>query len=114
MIESQRNAQIYQNLGRGRLHIMQLLPGQVGQPPDNNVRSSSRAIIVIAVLLFALSGLMTGFAVGVFVRINPAGLSGPIARTTPTTGQSKGTTPAPKTHPVPLGWPVIDDYSNVE
>jgi hypothetical protein len=93
---------------------MQILPGQVGQPPVNNTRGSSRAIIVIAVLLFALSGLMTGFAVGAFVRINPAGLSGPIARTTPTTGPSKGTTPAPKSHPVPLGWPVVDDYSNVE
>lgn len=91
---------------------MQLLPGQVGQPPVNNVRSSSRVIIVIAILLFALSGLLTGFAVGAFVRTNPAGQSNPITRTTPTTGQSKGATPTPKPRPVPLNPPIIDDVTN--
>ena len=34
----------------------------------NNVRSQSHTIVVVAMLLFALAGLISGFAVGAFIR----------------------------------------------
>ena len=38
------------------------------QRQTNNVSSQSRTIVVVAMLLFALAGLISGFAVGAFIR----------------------------------------------
>src|SRR6266496_4796400 len=77
----------------------------------NNINQQTRKIAVVAILLFALSGLISGFAVGAFVH--------PKAQTGTGTGATgSSTTPiAHVTHTPPtaltqtpkeLGYPVID------
>jgi hypothetical protein len=83
----------------------------------NNVNQQTRKVAVIAILLFALSGLISGFAVGAFVH--------PKARTgagtgTGTTG-SKSTpiahatqTTVPNINPIRMGDPVVTQISTYE
>src|SRR5947199_4681228 len=77
----------------------------------NNINQQTRKIAVVAILLFAFSGLISGFAVGAFVH--------PKAKTGAGTGSTgSGTTPITQvTHtpstvqtqtPAELGFPVID------
>src|SRR5579884_633624 len=54
-----RSQTMYQNLRRGQLYLKSF----PAQSPTNNFNGPSRSIAVLAVLLFALAGLMTGFAV---------------------------------------------------
>jgi hypothetical protein len=76
----------------------------------NNISQQSRTIAIVAMLLFAIAGLISGFAVGVFVHpgqhIQPTGqtrLSKP-----PPAKQSTTPTPTPRVqHPLPLGFPII-------
>src|SRR5260370_19595039 len=81
----------------------------------NTLDQQSRRIAVIAILLFAFSGLISGFAVGAFVRPNFG------AGTTSHTGSAR--TPVPpitKTvsltspHPVKMGDPVVAMAQYVE
>jgi hypothetical protein len=82
---------------------MQTLSSQ----PPNHISQQTRKIAVFAVLLFALSGLISGFAVGAFMHSKPRG--------TATTPPSSGTTPVtqitrttnPSMHPVKMGDPVV-------
>jgi hypothetical protein len=77
------------------------------------ISQQSRKIAVYAILLFALSGLISGFAVGAFVRprIGPA-----------TTSTGSGTTPGAQstktsqstTEHINLDFPVIADFSFTE
>lgn len=79
-----------------------------GQRQTNNLSSQSRTIAFLAMLLFALAGLISGFAVGTFIRpgshlqttnLNP-GSTPPIT--------SRNMTPTPTPHlvqPIPLGFP---------
>ena len=83
----------------------------------NNVNQQTRKVAVIAILLFAFSGLISGFAVGAFVH--------PKARTgagtgTGTTG-SKSTpiahatqTTVPTINPIRMGDPVVTQISTYE
>ena len=80
------------------------------QPSINNLSSQSRTIAVVAMLLFAVGGLISGFAVGAFIR--PGHQAQP-------TGQTRLPTPPPANqsttptntrhtqHPLPLGYPTI-------
>lgn len=87
---------------------MQTLSSQ----PPNHISQQTRKIAVFAILLFALSGLISGFAVGAFVHsqrgvgTTPAG-SGltPVGQITKTPASTTGT------ENVNLGYPEIDDFS---
>jgi|SRR6266568_7823825 len=102
---------MYQDIRKERLHRMQSLPGQSSK---NNLST----IILIAILLFALSGLISGFAVGAFVRPNLSQLTNPNAGTTQSpdqTGPAATATVKPTTHPIFLGEPIISrNYSYIE
>jgi hypothetical protein len=74
----------------------------------NSLSQQSRKIALFAILLFALSGLISGFAVGAFVRPKfGIGTTSPGSRTTPV-GQNTETPVITKTsNPVKLGYPVF-------
>ncbi|HLQ29184.1 MAG TPA: hypothetical protein VK140_08110 [Ktedonobacteraceae bacterium] len=88
-----------------------------GQRPTNNLSSQSRIIAFISILLFALAGLISGFAFGAFLHPGQQAQSpnqGQIA-TVPAPGQLTTPTPTSHTqHPVPLGIPTIDHVSYTE
>lgn len=103
---------MYQEAGRRQLYGMQTVtrPGST-----SGLSSQSRIIAVIAILLFAFSGLLSGFAVGAFIRSTPAQTStpNPVA-TTEVHKSSSSPTPPPVQNPVKLGWPVVDQYEPTE
>jgi hypothetical protein len=83
----------------------------------NNVNQQTRKVAVIAILLFALSGLISGFAVGAFVHPKAQTVTG---RETGTTG-SKSTPIAHATqttvqtiNPIRMGDPVVTQISTYE
>jgi hypothetical protein len=88
-----------------------------GREPSNNLGTQSRTIAIIALCLFALAGLISGFAVGAFVR--PSHNQQGILSTPALTPKRAGQTPTP-THtpslqrPVNLGIPRIDHVSYSE
>jgi hypothetical protein len=91
------------------------IPSQ--QRQTNNGSSQTRMIAILAMLLFALAGLVSGFAVGAFIH---PGLH------FQTPGQGKTSTPPPTKqfatpthtphtqHPIPLGYPLIGHVSYSE
>lgn len=84
--------------------------------PNNNQRTRSRGIVIAAFTLFALSGLLIGFAVGAFTRARQPGQP-QIDNTGSTTTAIQAKTPqttSTTVHAVPLGWPVVDKESTVE
>jgi hypothetical protein len=79
----------------------------------NSLSLQSRTAAFAAIVLFAFSGLISGFAVGAFVHPNfalPAHDTGshPVIQSNP------AQTPVANEHPIPLGFPVIDQSSNAE
>ena len=81
----------------------------------SGLSSQSRIIAVIAILLFAFSGLLSGFAVGTLIRPTPARTSTPNSvATTEAHKSSPSPTPTPAQDPVKLGWPVVDQYKSPE
>src|SRR5947199_4425299 len=70
-------------------------PGPTFRPntlPDNKRRPRSQTIVFTAFTLFALSGLLIGFAVGAFTRSRQPGQPG-IDNTGSTSGAVQGKTP---------------------
>jgi len=82
-----------------------------GQGTTNNVGAQSRTVAIIAILLFALAGLISGFAVGAFVRPNQSHqATNPNQPINPPV-QGKTGTPTPTAtpiHPEFLGEPIIN------
>ena len=82
----------------------------------NALGQQSRKIAVIAILLFAFSGLISGFAVGAFVR--PKFSTGTTSHTgsgiTPVVQITKSTSSNTQPHPVEFSYPRIDYFDNVE
>src|SRR2546429_10026763 len=77
----------------------------------NNINQQTRKIAVVAILLFALSGLISGFAVGAFVHPKAQTGSGTGAtgsRTTPIAHVTHTPPTALTQTPKELGYPVID------
>src|SRR5260370_26407954 len=79
----------------------------------NNVNQQTRKIAVVAILLFALSGLISGFAVGAFLHPKTHTGTGPGtgntgSKTTPITQVTHTPTTAQTQTPQELGFPVID------
>ncbi len=78
--------------------------------------SPSQSIAIVAVILFALSGLISGFAIGAFIHPpktttadNISGNTHPIVAQTPVSTRG--------THGIktfPLGWPVIEFFNETE
>src|ERR1700730_18439949 len=83
---------------------MQTLSGR----RSNGLSPQSRRIATFAIILFALSGLISGFAVGAFVRpkIGGAGNNNGTG-ISPIMQQTKTSTPSAQSHPVKLGDPVV-------
>ncbi len=69
---------------------MQTLSSQ----PPNRISQQTRKIAVFAILLFALAGLISGFAVGAFMHSKP--------RVTQATSKSSGTTPVTQITKTPV------------
>jgi hypothetical protein len=83
----------------------------------NNLSSQSRTIAVVAMLLFAVAGLISGFAVGAFIRPGHHVQSSRQTRlpTPPPANQLTTPTPTPHAqHPVPLGYPIIVQVNYIE
>ncbi len=80
----------------------------------NRIGQQTRKIAVFAILLFALSGLISGFAVGAFVHSKPrgSGTTPTSSRTTPVTQITR--TVNPTIHPVRMGDPVVTQINSFE
>jgi hypothetical protein len=79
----------------------------------NNINQQTRKIAVVAILLFALSGLISGFAVGAFVHPKAqsgtgTGTGNTGSKTTPITQVTHTPTTTQTQTPQELGFPVID------
>lgn len=86
------------------------------QPSANNFNSQSRGIVLTAIVLFALAGLLSGFAVGAFVRPghSPQVNIPSQAATTPTAHKAHTPTAPVTNHPAPINEPTIGPYSYFE
>lgn len=96
---------MYKEMTRGSFSRMQT----VANRSPNNVRSQTRTIAFFAILLFALSGLISGFAVGAFIHPKTGSTTGNSgANTNPPVAQKTQTpTSTETTHPTPIDWPKI-------
>src|SRR5947209_11969262 len=82
---------------------------------SSELRTRSRRLAVFAVLLFGLSGLLSGFALGAFIRPKVPGIttSNRIG-ITPPVSQKASTTTTEQAPPLPIGFPVVDQITKVE
>lgn len=88
-----------------------------GPQVNTEQRKQPVGIIVTAIVLFALAGLLSGFAIGGFVRSQKNSLNNLPNQTS--TSSKKHTTPTPTPtastdHPIPMGIPVVDNRTYVE
>jgi hypothetical protein len=90
---------------------MQTLPGQE-HFHTVSVGTQTRNVVLIALVFFALAGLISGFTVGAFLHSHQTGqIKLPSqASNTQTKPQQTVTTAPSSAHPLPLGDPVIDSY----
>jgi len=86
------------------------------QSSTNNFNSQPRSIVLMAIILFALGGLLSGFAVGAFVRPGHGSQVNIPSQTATTPTAHKTSTPTtPVTdHPSPINEPAIGAYSYFE
>lgn len=88
-----------------------------GQESVNNLNSQSRAIAIIALMLFALAGLLSGFAVGAFIRPAQQQLANNTSTTITPPPQKQVRTPTTNTHPsrsLPMNPPTIQQFQYSE
>lgn len=83
------------------------------QSSMNNVNGPSRSIAVLAVIFFALSGLISGFAVGGFLH-SRAGQSSTSGAGTTSEGQTTKPSSTHTSHPTPLGFPLMNVSNTLE
>jgi hypothetical protein len=74
----------------------------------------AHTVAIVAILLFAFSGLLSGFAVGAFIRVQPSSPSRPNFGATSVVQKGQTPTTVPTRNPVKLGWPVVDEYKSSE
>ena len=105
------------NLRRERFLRMQTLTRPNYSPVTKSNPGDSQAVrvAVLAFILFALSGLIIGFAFGAFVHFSPAKTANSTTNIT-TIQQKTGNTPVvtKKVHVVPLGFPSLQSYTYSE
>lgn len=88
-----------------------------GTGSTHHTGSQTRSIAIVAVILFALSGLISGFSIGAFIRPPKSAPTDPnaLGTTPPLAAQSPVSTKGPRTiKEVPLGWPVIEYFNSME
>lgn len=117
MYEDVSKFQNLRNLRKERFLRMQTLTRPDYSPARSNPGDSQALkVAMMAVMLFALSGLITGFAFGAFVHFSPAkspNSTNGITTTQQNTGSTTNATPQ-KAKPVPLGLPLLKGYSYSE
>jgi hypothetical protein len=91
---------------------MQMLSGR----GPGGLNAQSRRIAILAILLFGLSGLISGFAVGAFIHPKAApttGTTGPGGATSPASQTTKSSTKSTSSENVKVGWPILGsgDYT---
>jgi len=85
------------------------------RPPSSGLSSQSRRIAIFAILLFGLSGLISGFAMGAFVRPKIPGITTSAGiGITPPVSQSSSTKTTTQMRPINIGFPVVDQMAGVE
>jgi len=89
------------------------MKNMAAQNVTQNVSSRSRTIAISAMILFALSGLISGMTVAAFYPPKSSSLSSS-NRGNPVPQKTKTPTPTTGINPVPLGYPVIDTISSYE
>jgi hypothetical protein len=96
---------MYKHLTRGSFSPMQTIADR----SPNNAHSQTRAIAVLAVMLFAFAGLISGFATGAFIHPKTGTTTGNSGSHTGQVTPQKTQTPvSTKTiHPSPIYWPQI-------
>jgi hypothetical protein len=95
---------------------MQTLPGQE-QFHTVPVGTQTRSAVLAAIMLFALAGLFSGFAVGIFVhphKTTQLTLPNQTSHTSKTRTKQTPTTTTLQVHPIPLGEPVVVNYQYTE
>src|SRR5436189_6482976 len=104
---------MYNSIRRERPYNMQTLSGQGSA---NNLKNQSRAIAVISIILFAIAGLLSGFAVSAFTRPVQQQLANNTG-TTLTPQQKPAHTPTATSHTqqsFPLNPPSIQQAQYIE
>lgn len=95
---------MYEEITRESLSAMQT----VANRSSNNVSSQTRTMAFLAVLLFAVAGLISGFAVGAFIHPKPRTGSGTASGSThPVVQKTKESTPVTSSHPTFLADPIL-------
>ena len=98
-------------------------PAASRQQPNPNFRATannrSTIVVILALLLFALSGLMTGFATGTFTRPKQTASQGnkdPKGNipTTVAAQQTPKASTTPSVQAVPVGCPAVEQFSDTE
>lgn len=87
------------------------------EPQIKTERAQPSGIIVTAIIIFALAGLLSGFAIGGFVRPlkNPSTTLPNQTSTSPKLHTTQTpSTPITTEHPTPMGFPAIDHYQYIE
>src|SRR5215469_3022585 len=102
--------EMYREANR-RIDYMKRIAAQ-GATPDTSSRS--RTIAITAMLLFALSGLISGMTVAAFYPPKFSIPSSSNPGNNPVVQKTETHTPTTGIHPVPLGYPVIDTIRSFE
>lgn len=106
------------NLRKERFLRMQTLTRPDYPPASRSNPGASQAVrvAVLAVILFALSGLITGFAFGAFVHFSPTKTASSTTNVSTIQQNTGNTTTATtkKVHVVPLGFPSLQTYTYSE
>lgn len=117
MYEDVRRYQNLRNLRKERFLRMQTLTRPSFSPTNNNTGDSQALrVAVMAAILFALSGLITGFAFGAFVHFSPAKTNNPTTSINTSQQKTGSTAPVttPQVKPVAIGLPLLKPYSYSE
>src|SRR5579859_6123452 len=106
----ERRKQTYSKLAEEE-SFMQTLSGR----RSNGLGPQSRRIATLAIVLFALSGLISGFAVGAFVRPKIGGTGNNNGTgITPIVQQTRTQTPLSALSPQKMYYPKVDQYTSRE
>jgi hypothetical protein len=84
------------------------------RPPSSGLSSQSRRIAIFAILLFGLSGLISGFAMGAFIRPKIPGVTTSRNGITPPVSQSTSTTTSPGSKNLSVAEPKLTAFTYIE
>ncbi len=99
---------MYQEARRRRIYTMQSMSRQ--QATDG-LNTQTRTITIITILLFAISGLLSGFAFGAFIRPKQATVTTPHPGTTVVVQKGQSPTAVPTMGPQKIGYPTVPQWT---